>query len=134
YGVARLRASDFPGLSIDYAELEKSYETVSRRMGISGQVDDDLSGYFGLDEWSQPPLPLDKLHQRLLDNYTRRRQAFPDLGFRLGRSRVAALSQNLEERKACDLSGNCLWGCQNQALYSASLELPKLKQYPGFQH
>jgi len=133
-GVARLPASDFSDLPIDYSELEKSYETVSRRIGISGQIDDDLSSYFGLDEWSQPPLPLDKLHQRLLDNYTRRRQAFPDSGFRLGRSRVAVLSQPLEERKACDLSGNCLWGCQNQALYCASQELPKLKQYPGFQH
>lgn len=133
-GVARLPASDFTGLALVYSELETSYETVSRRIGISGQIDDDLSSYFGLDEWSQPPLPLDKLHQRLLDNYTQRRQEFPDHGFRLGRSRVAALSQPLEERKACDLSGNCLWGCQNRALYCASQELPKLKQYPGFQH
>ncbi|NUT88930.1 GMC family oxidoreductase [Pseudomonas corrugata] len=133
-GVARLCASDLPGLPFDYAELEKSYETVSRRIGISGQADDDLSSYFGLDAWSQPPLPMDPLHQRLLDHYTRRQQTFPGLGFRLGHSRVAALSQPLEERKACDLSGNCLWGCQNQALYSASQELTKLKQYPGFQH
>ncbi|MDO7898344.1 FAD-dependent monooxygenase [Pseudomonas citrulli] len=134
-GVARLDASDFPGaLPFDYAELEQSYETVSRRIGISGQVDDDLSSYFGLDAWSQPPLPMDPLHQRLLDRYTRRQPSFPALGFRLGRSRVAALSQPLGERKACDLSGNCLWGCQNQALYSAAQELRTLKQYPGFQH
>ncbi|MCD4527780.1 MULTISPECIES: GMC oxidoreductase [Pseudomonas] len=133
-GVARLSASDLPGLPFDYGELEKSYETVSRRIGISGQADDDLSSYFGLDAWSQPPLPMDPLHQRLLDRYTRCQQAFPELGFRLGRARVAALSQPLEARKACDLSGNCLWGCQNQALYSASQELVKLKQYPGFRH
>lgn len=133
-GVARLPASEFSEACIDYVELETSYETVSRRMGISGQVSDDLSGYFGLDEWSQPPLPLDRLHQRVLDSYTRRRPAFPNLGFRLGRSRVAALSQPLDGRQACDLSGNCLWKCQNQALYSASQELPKLKQYPGFRH
>lgn len=133
-GVARLPASDFRGLSIDYTEFEKSYETVSRRIGISGQVDDDLSSYFGLDEWSKRPLPLDKLHQRLLDSYNRNRHAFPKLGFRLGRSRVAALSQDMDGRRACDLSGNCLWGCQNQALYSASQELPRLKQYPGFRH
>lgn len=133
-GVAALGASDFAGLPIDYAEMQASYETVARRIGISGGLDDDLSSYFGLDEWSQPPLPLDALHQRLLDHYARRRAAFPELGFRLGRSRVAVLSQPLGERKACDLSGNCLWGCQNQALYSASQELQKLKQYPGFQH
>ncbi|SDA52140.1 Choline dehydrogenase [Pseudomonas sp. NFACC15-1] len=133
-GVARLGASDFAGLPIDYSEMQASYETVARRIGISGRGDDDLSSYFGLDEWAQPPLPLDALHQRLLDHYARRRGAFPDLGFRLGRSRVAVLSQALDERKACDLSGNCLWGCHNQALYNASQELQKLKQYPGFQH
>ncbi|WP_434676395.1 FAD-dependent oxidoreductase [Pseudomonas sp. D3-10] len=133
-GVATLGASDFAGLPIDYSEMQASYETVARRIGISGRIDDDLSNYFGLDEWSQPPLPLDALHQRLLDRYARRRPAFPELGFRLGRSRVAVLSQPLDERRACDLSGNCLWGCHNQALYSASQELGKLKQYPGFQH
>ncbi|MDD1148872.1 GMC oxidoreductase [Pseudomonas sp. TNT2022 ID357] len=133
-GVARLSATDFPGLPIDYAELKASYETVSLRMGISGQIDDDLSSYFGLDEWSQPPLPLDRLHQRLLDHYDQYRGVFPGWGFRLGRSRVAVLSQPLDDRQACDLSGNCLWKCQNQALYSASQELTKLKQYPGFQH
>lgn len=133
-GVASLDASDLPALPFDYAELERSYAAVSRRIGISGQADDDLSSYFGLDEWSQPPLPMDPLHQRLLDRYTRRQPSFPALGFRLGRSRVAALSQPLGERKACDLSGNCLWGCQNQALYSAAQELATLKQYPGFQH
>lgn len=133
-GVATLSADDFAGLPIDYSEMQASYETVARRIGISGRVDDDLSSYFGLDEWSQPPLPLDALHRRLLDQYARRRPGFTDPGFRLGRSRVAVLSQPLEERKACDLSGNCLWGCHNQALYSASQELKKLKQYPGFQH
>lgn len=133
-GVARLPESDFAGLPFDYSELERSYETVSRRMGISGQAEDDLATYFGLDDWSQPPLPLDRLHQRLLDRYSRKRSEFPGLGFRLGRSRVAALSQSLGDRQACDLSGNCLWKCQSQALYSASQELTKLKQYPGFRH
>nr|WP_189674370.1 GMC oxidoreductase [Pseudomonas sp. SWRI179] len=133
-GVATLGARDLAGLPIDHAEMQASYETVARRIGISGRIDDDLSSYFGLDEWSQPPLPLDALHQRLLDQYARRRSAFPEQGFRLGRSRVAVLSQPLDARKACDLSGNCLWGCHNQALYSASQELQKLKQYPGFQH
>jgi len=133
-GVATLGPSDFAGLAIDYAEMQASYETVARRIGISGRLDDDLSSYFGLDEWSQPPLPLDSLHQYLLDRYAQRRLALSEQGFRLGRSRVAALSQPLDARRACDLSGNCLWGCHNQALYSASQELPKLKQYPGFRH
>ncbi|MBV6750879.1 FAD-dependent oxidoreductase [Pseudomonas chlororaphis] len=133
-GVARLSAGEFSDLSIPYEEMKQSYETVSRRMGISGNADDDLSDYFGLDEWSQPPLPLDKLHQQLDQMYAKRQAGFSRTGFRLGRSRVAVLSRDLDERKACDSLGNCLWGCHNKALYSSYQELAKLKQYPGFQH
>ena len=133
-GVARFPAEDFAHLDIDYADLEKSYEIVSRRIGISGGTSDDLSKYFGVDEWSQPPIPMDTLHQQLLKKYNKNRESFPKLGFRLGRSRIAALSQDIGDRKACDLSGGCLWGCHNQALYSSDQEISKLKLYPGFFH
>src|SRR3546814_7031959 len=55
-GVARFPAEDFAELDI-YVDLEKSYEIVSRRIGISGNEPDDLSNYFGVDKWSQPSLP-----------------------------------------------------------------------------
>jgi choline dehydrogenase-like flavoprotein len=132
-GVARFPAEDFAELDI-YVDLEKSYEIVSRRIGISGNEPDDLSNYFGVDKWSQPSLPIDQLHQRLLTNYNKHRASLPQLGFQMGRSRIAALSQDMDERKACDLSGNCLWGCHNQALYSSEQEISKLKLYPGFSH
>lgn len=131
-GVARFSEKEFDGLGIDYTELKKSYEIVSQRIGISGGVSDDLSSYFGVDEWSQPPLAMDRLHQHLLEKYNKHQKGFAGTGFRMGRSRIAALSQPMGDRKACDLSNNCLWGCHNQALYSASQEISRLKLYPGF--
>jgi choline dehydrogenase-like flavoprotein len=133
-GVARFTAHDFGDLPIDAKQLLDSYATITQRIGISGAADDDLSSYFGLDEWAQPPLPLDELQQYMLNNYNKGKRNILESGFRLGRSRVAALSQPLDARSACDRSGNCLWGCHNNALYSASQELPKLKLYPGFTH
>jgi hypothetical protein len=50
----------------------------------------------------------------------------------LGRSRVAALSENVTDRQACNLSGNCLWGCRRRSLYSAADDLPALRKHGNF--
>lgn len=133
-GVARFPAKDFAGLGIDYSDFEKSYSVVAQRIGISGSTPDDLSEYFGVDEWAQAPIAMDRLHDRLLAKYNQLPSSSRLPEFRMGRSRVAALSVNMGDRKACDLSGNCLWGCHNNALYSAEQEIPRLNLYPGFQH
>ena len=133
-GVARLSVDELAEFPFHADDIENSYETVARRIGISGCQDDDMSAYFGLDEWSQPPIKMDALHSRLYHQYTKRRSNFAPLGFRLGRSRVAALSENHAGREACDNSGNCLWGCPRHALYSASDELSLLKSYQNFHY
>ncbi|MDD1009922.1 GMC oxidoreductase [Pseudomonas shahriarae] len=133
-GVARFPAEDFAGLGIEYSDIATSYGVVARRMGISGNTPDDLSDYFGVDEWAQEPIAMDKLHDRLLTKYNKLPSTSRLAEFRMGRSRVAALSEDMGDRKACDLSGNCLWGCHNNALYSAEQEIPKLNLYPGFHH
>jgi len=133
-GVARLSVSELSQFPFNPSDIERSYETVARRIGISGRQDDDMSGYFGLDAWSQPPIQMDALHTHLYDRYTKRRATVAPLGFRLGRSRVAALSEDHAGRMACDSSGNCLWGCHRRSLYSASDELAILRQHRNFHH
>ena len=133
-GVARWSVAELSGFPFDAAILSRSYETVARRIGVSGGQNDDLSDYFGLDAWSQPPIQLDTLHTSVLQRYDRRRADFAALGFRLGRSRVAALSADYAGRQGCDLSGNCLYGCHRRALYSAADELPQLLSYSNFHH
>lgn len=131
-GVARLSAHELTDYPFPAADMDQSYEAVSRRIGISGSSRDDLSDYFGLDEWAQPPIQIDALHSRILDFYLSRRSRILPHGFRLGRSRVAALSQDHGERRACDVSGNCLWGCHRRALYCSADEIPALLKYENF--
>jgi choline dehydrogenase-like flavoprotein len=131
-GVAKLSPSELADYPFDALELEESYETVSRRMGISGACSDDLTDYFGLDAWADQPIEIDALQSRLLARYQTVNTALTAQGFRLGRSRVAALSQDKGGRQACNLSGNCLWGCNRKALYSAVDDLAELKKYPNF--
>ena len=133
-GVARLSTEELESFPFPEANILQSYEAVSRRIGISGANDDDLSGYFGLDSWSQPAIAMDALHQRLFSRYLSLKRGREQAGFRLGRSRVAALSRDIGDRKACDLLGNCLWGCQLKALYSSADEMPSLARYSNFRY
>lgn len=131
-GVARLSETELSEFPCNASDLNYSYETVARRIGISGRSDDDLSDYFGLDAWSQLPIKMDALHEYLYARYTNRRDKFTQMGFRLGRSRVAALSEDHLGRLACNNSGNCMWGCHRNSLYSAVDDLPSLRKFENF--
>ncbi len=131
-GVARFSASEMADFPFPASELDVSYAKVSQRMGISGRVDDDMSDYFGLDEYSQPPIPMDALHTHLSEYYLNHRKKLNSQGFRLGRSRVAVLSEDIAGRQACNLSGNCLWGCLRHSMYSSTDDLPELRKYENF--
>ncbi|MDB5894049.1 MAG: 4Fe-4S ferredoxin [Rhodoferax sp.] len=130
-GVARFTQEEgrFP---FAVSELDASYEAVARRMGISGGADDDLSAYFGLDDIAAAPLPMDSANQLLLRRYQSARPRLNADGFRLGRPRVAVIGADRDGRRACDLSGNCLFGCHRGAMYSASQDLERLRRQPNF--
>ncbi len=133
-GVARLSKAEMSAYPFSAADIEGSYRAVAQRMGVSGGQADELSEYFGLDEYSQPPIRMDALHTDLYDRYKKHRLALGKNGFRLGRSRVAVLSRDLNGRKACDLLENCLWGCHRRAMYSAFDELPALQRHGNFHY
>lgn len=131
-GVARLSVDELAALPFPGSEMMASYAKVSRRIGISGRSDDDMADYFGLDEFAQPPIPMDELHTWLSRRYAKQRVELHSQGFILGRSRVAALSADIADRQACNLSGNCLWGCSRGSLYSAVYDLPALRKHSNF--
>jgi len=131
-GVAKLGDDELGSFPFNALEIEPSYQTIAERIGISGGCDDDMSSYFGLDTSSQPPIQMDDLHCKMLDNYTRYREEIVKFGFQMGRSRVAVLSESYAGRKGCDVSGNCLWGCHKKALYSAYEDVQALKENNNF--
>lgn len=133
-GVAFLTDEELARYPVPPGEMRSSCEAVAKRIGISGPRGDDLADFFAVDAWTQPALPLDAVAAFLLARYRQKRERLTRRGFRLGQSRVAVLSQGLKGREACDLSGNCLWGCEKRALYAASDDLEELKNRPNFRH
>lgn len=133
-GVASLSDSELDSFPAPAQEMRSSYATIANRIGISGRSNDDLSAYFGLDEWSQAPIALDANHQYLVQCYQRKKALLSEHGFLMGRSRVAVLTEGKDGRESCDLSANCLWGCHRGSTWSAAQDLEKLKLFPGFEY
>lgn len=131
-GVARLSDEELKEFPCEAADMLRSYETVARRIGISGRSKDDLSDYFGLDDWAQPPIELDDVHQYLYQRYLTQRERLIASGVRIGRARTAVLAEDMAERQACDNYGNCLWGCARRSLYSATEDLSLLRRHQNF--
>lgn len=131
-GVAQLSEDELADLPFLAAEMRVSYARVSKRIGISGSNDDDMADCFGQDEFLQSPIPMDEAHALLLHQYEKRRVKLHAHGFKLGRSRLAVLSADIADRKACNLSGNCLFGCSRGSLYSSVHDLPALRKYANF--
>lgn len=133
-GVACLTDEELTAFPVTPADMRRSYAAVATRIGVSGGCKDDLSSFFGLDDWSQAPVPIDELQGSLLARYTGKRKVFRQNGFRLGRSRVAALTAPMTGRQTCNISGCCLWGCERRALYSATEDLRLLHGRIGFHY
>lgn len=127
-GVARFDVAELGALASELAAMNASYDRVGHRMGLSGNSQDGLSEYFGLDGICAPALPLDALHTRL---WQRRSHTGGEL--QIGRARVAVLNEAREGRGACDLSGMCLWGCSRRSTWSAVLDVETLRRDPGVQ-
>lgn len=131
-GVARMTDKELASFPVTPAEMHSSYAAVAKRIGVSGGLGDDLSEFFGLDEWSHGTVPIDNLQDSILLRYKSKRAALLKNGFRLGRARVAVLTSPQADRQACNLCGNCLWGCERRALYAATDDLQRLDGRQGF--
>lgn len=132
-GVAMLSREEFSSYPFHYDEILESYEAVSRRIGISGAINDDMSNYFLLDQYSQLPIALGEMQKKIYEKYISYKLKINKNGMRIGRSRVAAISSPLSEsRSECNSCGNCLWGCSRRSLYSAAYDLENLIKFPNF--
>ena len=110
----------------------KSYEAVCERIGISGRSEDDLKSYFNLDNFAQPALPMDSIHTYLYREYRTKSEKLNKNGLKLGRSRLAVLSEAVDDRLECNFSGNCLFGCIRRSMYSAAYDLDNLRKKKNF--
>ncbi|MCP5105412.1 MAG: hypothetical protein GY950_18630, partial [bacterium] len=123
---------DFKDFPFSYEDMAPYYGEVAQRIGVTG-VEDDLSQFFPLHKNLLPPLDMDEHTQLLVDRYKEKGKRLNEkFGVYLGRNRSAVLSKDKDDRKACDYSGRCIWGCPSGSLYVPSLTLKQCLDFPNF--
>jgi len=124
--------SIFPFSPSDKKFFKASFEFISQKIGISGCSEDDLSDYFGVDNYSQKTTSLDKLQNFVFEKYKKNKHKFATKNFKIGRSRLAVLSEDMNDRKGCNSCGNCFYGCSRSSIYNSRYSLEELKKNKNF--
>ncbi len=124
-GVYRYTERDLNGFPVKASELSPYYEELKQEMGMSGS-NDDLVTYFGREELLQQPLEMSVNSARLYAKYSRHKKKLNKEGVFIGRPRLAVLSEDLGERKACDYSNLEFWQPDLSYIYMPTLTLKKL--------
>ncbi|MBY3132882.1 FAD-dependent oxidoreductase [Rhizobium laguerreae] len=122
--ISYLDAEDIADWPIDIASLQKSYEHVAKRIGISRNAD------FTTGAKGEPVLPLGATAAHVLHRHQAAKPA--DKSFRLFPAVNAILSEAKPGRAACDLRGDCLYGCPSGAIYNSRQDLLLLRKSPHF--
>lgn len=122
---------DFP---FSYDNIRPYYVEIANQIGITG-VRDDLERFFPYHENIVEPLDLDEHSKALISEYEKHSDYLNNkLKCYFGRSRLATLSRDKEDRKGCTYVGRCLWGCPSKALYTPSITLRKCQKYSNFEY
>lgn len=122
---------DFP---FSFDDIKPYYAEVANQIGITG-VRDDLERFLPYHENIEEPLELDEHSKSLISEYEKHSDYLNNtLKCYFGRSRLATLSRDNEDRKGCTHAGRCLWGCPSKALYTPSITLKKCQKYSNFKY
>ena len=136
-GTIHLMMPNWQIFHFTYGDLKPHYDEIAGRIGIAGEVDDQLN--FPHHEHLSQPLLLDENSARLYSRYQREGHALIEKHkIKMGRSRNAVTAQARDGRGGCRYCGRCLWGCPNGAFYTPSLTLSqcisheKFSYHPGY--
>lgn len=130
-GVFPFDDGDLAAFPFGWEELSGPYGRVAERIGVCGERD-DLTAHLPWHDGLAAPLPLDEHSRLLLERYAARRTDFARMGCVLGRSRIAVLSEDRGDRRACDRLGRCLVGCPIGSIWTPSMGLAELRGRDGF--
>ena len=126
-GVYRFTARDLEGFPLRPEDLAPYYDAVSRHIGISG-VADDMEADFGHEPALDPPLRLSRNCARMLHAYEGRRAELKRSGVRLGRSRLAVITQPREGREPYQYRALEFAQPGDPAVYNPALTLNELRR------
>ncbi len=125
---------EFAEYPFERKDIIKSYNSVAKRIGISGENSGDLLDWLGNDYFKLANLPIHPLVNKLLKNYEIKKLKFKDFDIKMGRHNQAILSTNYNDRSAYSQSSMNGYKDSSGAQYNAADEVSALKKFENFKY
>ena len=130
---AEFNDNDLDKFLINQSDLIPYYKKISKRINVSGSMDDPLSIHLGKSSLLSSPLEL-SLHDKIfLDKSIKHKKFLNKNGIIIGRSRMA-VNTIQEHSNSCRYTGRCLWGCPQKAIYDPNQTINECNSFKSFKH
>ena len=114
------------------AKMKAAYQTVADRIGISGGQDDIKNYTTSFLTNIMPPPPVDSNQQSLKNNYERKADWFKANNFSLGRTALALITKDYNNRKAYHPQDLDFYSDKDQSAYRPWITVNELKKKNNF--
>ncbi len=125
---------DMAGWPMTRRELQPHYDAVANRIGVSGEMEEDLEPYVGPVDGLLPAAELDSNGESIYLRYRQRRAALRRAGFALGKAWIAAATERLGDRGPLQYYDMEFWADKDRAIYRPRYTVEKLREFPNFQY
>ncbi len=126
--------SEIEQCSLNETEMLSAYETVTERIGISADENDNASSYtIGNIKQHLPPLKIDEC-EYLLSNFQQKKHRINKDGFFLGRPALALLSKDYNGRKATPYDDMHFYRDAGNSAYRPGITIDELKKSQNFHY
>lgn len=123
---------DLERSGLDTTRMPGAYETVSRRIGISATKDGASAYTIGGLQSYLPSAKMDRNNQQIYKNYQRRVKYFKNRGVFLGRTPLALLTKDKDERKAHQYRDMDFYDDNYQSAWRPWITVNALRKKPNF--
>jgi len=122
-------------VGLDEQEMRQAYQAVISYIGVSGATNDDGSLYCLSDfDNVQKASIIGKNAEGILRSYKKQASKFNDKGFFMGRSGLALLTEDKDDRKATQYNDMGFWSDSNKSAYRSWMTIDELNKKPNFSY
>lgn len=133
-GCCKFSKSELQEAGLDASRMNEAYETVGKRIGISGDNDDAAKYTAGDLPDLMDSIEMDSTGKNLYQNYQRKKSSLNKNGFFMGRPSLALLTQNMGKRKAYQYKDLDFYCNQDKSAYRPAFTVEDLKQQSNFSY
>jgi len=132
--VSSFTNDEFDKYPFNRSDIINNYDSVAKRIGISGEKNGDLVDWLGTDYFMQSNLPIHPFIEKILKKYEKKKISIQNLNVKMGRHHQAILSSKHINRPAFSHDSMDGYKNTNGSVYNSADEIPELKKYQNFKY